>query len=544
MSLYSFLSKEARDRLDKPSGYFRDTVKVRVFEALCAKSKRFILAEHADFTSRHFEQFQEHTTGYQLFSMIELCANWEILYVTDIYSGAPQLGISPSCVASKTNASCAGLSMNVASVNPAGILTSIPKSEMPVVTGSKFFEPTLGPVTMGGNACDDLCTDNDLDDLLEPSVAVKDDKPVVSGGVCAPFTFMSMYNRLAGSVCAAVRGVIDDFTRSGMDGKAISVPLLLLYSFFAFGVVLISLVACMCMVLLVSIVADSLAKIPATVSLVSAAPSLLLPAAETHYRPLVSNQQLMKTRAVVTRGFKNVTLSFATLKASSALGGKTGSYMALSWEKLTEIRMHALEIKINSTEDGLAALKKEVSQGRLDLEVRFLNISRTTSHLDNLTCSIRDRVNALELNLHDMQSSNLTTVDGQVVQFLDVTQIPEYKKLSDEHAVLWEHYRELETRLKLVEDRKCVTPESLDEIRKQMDSLTHPEWALQQIRLTAGYQVHIMVGYTLLGGSTLVLAIIQAANRAQSMGVPVSVGGILSMMWTFVTTTLESLTVT
>lgn len=110
------------------------------------------------------------------------------------------------------------------------------------------------------------------------------------------------------------------------------------------------------------------------------------------------------------------------------------------------------------------------------------------------------------------------------------------------HTESLDEIKKLKARLEVLENKSCASPEevktlkdSLAEIQKQVNTLTHPEWDLQQIRLTAKYQVEVMVIYTILGGTTLILSTIQAVNYAQSFNYPVSVGGIVSMIWRFVT---------
>jgi len=109
------------------------------------------------------------------------------------------------------------------------------------------------------------------------------------------------------------------------------------------------------------------------VSLATAEPALLLPAVEKSYRSLVLYQPLVLPQNPLKLEQENApALSLAKMRAGFALGGKTGAYTALSWEKLTEIRMHALEIKVNSTEERLASLQVDVFDRRFEQNAFFL----------------------------------------------------------------------------------------------------------------------------------------------------------------------------
>lgn len=430
------------------------------------------------------------------------------------------------------------------------MMTSVVSLVMPHVTRSNALpsvSDSVSPVT-GEESCDESLTEADGDLLLMDSEP--DDglvcmtggvKAVVGGGVHKSSTLTGVWRRLVWGIRDAVKRVSDDFIVSSMDGSDMSVLRLLWFMTVAFGMVLVLFVGCLSMACLFPIMAEFLTKVSAAASLATAKTVQFLPAVENvkPYPLLVLNRRLDASQNVMKRSFDNVTLSFASIKAGLGLVGRKSSYTILSWEKLTENRVHALEIKINSTEEKLASLQVDVFDRRFEQDAFFLNVS---GRLDNLTCSIHDRVNALELGMRAVQTSDLAMVNGKVVQVLDVTRTPEYKRLHGMHTESLDEIKKLKTRLEVLENKTCAAPEevktlqdSLAEIQKRVNTLTHPEWDLQQIRLTAKYQVQVMVVYTVLGSTTLILWTIQAANWAQSIDLPISVGGIMSMIWRFVT---------
>jgi hypothetical protein len=507
-----------------------------------------MLEDHPDFTGNDLERLQQFIFKQQMHSMLEFCARWGGLDVRTESRNVAKPHVSLLRVTGEPNVERVSTDVQRLSLPDTSMMTSVVSLVMPHVTRSNALpsvSDSVSPVT-GEESCDESLTEADGDLLLMDSEP--DDglvcmtggvKAVVGGGVHKSSTLTGVWRRLVGGIHDAVKRVSDDFNVSSMDGSDMSVLRLLWFMTVAFGMVLVLFVCCLSMACLFPIMAEVLTKVSAAARLATAKTVHFLPAVENvkPYPLLVLNRRLDASQNVMKRSFDNVTLSFASIKAGLGLVGRKSSYTILSWEKLTENRVHALEIKINSTEEKLASLQGEVADERLKQNAFFFNVS---GHLDKFACN--DRVDALESSLREVQTGNLTMVDGKVVHVLDVTQTPEFKSLLDKHTKSLEEIQTLRSRLEVLENKTCAAPEevkalqdSLAAIQIQVNTLTHPEWDLQQIRLTAKYQVQVMVVYTVLGSATLILWTIQAANWAQSIDLPISVGGIMSMIWRFVT---------
>ena len=541
-SLYSIFSDEVRGVLEAPEKRFSDESERNVFKGFRSKSRDFFPGKHAKFTTEELKKMEKIILTGRAYDLAGICDKWESLSLWICFEDDPALR-KTFFRGSGENGGGGGGRAEVKKI-ATGFSSSpaLPSFSSLSLQDSALSPPVLAPV---GKIKFTL-----LDDAVSSLHGVKSDGAPVSqttdskkaddGGMRSSFPFHASSDFLGRNVQAFVKLASDSLHSVQENGIGFSAPTILCV-LGGVCVLCLFMAALYSFLLVLTFTIERLhAMVSVAVSLATTETALQLPAVEKSYRSLVLYQPLVLPRNSLKLEQENApALSLAKMRAGFALGGKTGAYTALSWEKLTEIRMHALEIKVNSTEEKLASLQVDVFDRRFEQNAFFLNMS---GRLDNLTCSIHDRVNALELGLRAVQTSDLAMVNGKVVQVLDVTQTPEYKRLHGMHTESLDEIKKLKARLEVLENKTCAAPEevktlqdSLAAIQKQVNTLTHPEWDLQQIRLTAKYQVQVMVVYTVLGSATLILSTIQAVNWAQSFDFPVSVGGIMSMIWRFVT---------